>query len=109
MPGENENRNISHHGLKEASGFAARSLHDPNCVPAPPMPPPLRGDAPTSMAPHDAGGRRPVNIAPSSARPANDMGAGLLPARGCLNPEPHHYGGDPKAPNTYGKPVEKRR
>jgi hypothetical protein len=74
------------------------------------LPPPIRGDAPISDRPHDAGFRQPVKIAPSGARPANDMPPGLLPARGCLNPEPHHYGGDPKAPNTYGNvPVEKRR
>ena len=46
---------LSPHGLKEAEGHATRSLHDVNCVPAPPMPPPLRGDAPMSPAPHDAG------------------------------------------------------
>ena len=103
-------RNLSHHGNKAASGFAARGMHDPNSVPCNEMPAPLRADAPMSMTPHDAGFRQPVKIAPSSARPANDMPPGLLPARGCLNPDPHPYGGDVKAPNTYGNvPVEKRR
>jgi hypothetical protein len=37
------------------------------------------------------------------------MGPPVRPG-GVLNPAPHVYGGDPKAPNTYGNvPVEKRR
>ena len=95
---------LSPHGNK-GEGFAARSVHDANCVPCPDMPPPLRGDAPMSMTPHDAGFRRPVNIAPSGARPANDMGPGLLPANGALDPDPHPYtpAAQKQAANTYGK------
>ncbi|MGA8699654.1 MAG: hypothetical protein WB689_38685 [Xanthobacteraceae bacterium] len=109
MPTDNENYRIGHHGLKEASGFATRSLHDTNCVSAPEMSSPLRGDAPMSMTPHDAGPRGVVHVPVDSRLPRNDMPPGLLPARGCLNPDPHPYGGDPKAPNTYGNVVEKRR
>ena len=88
MPADNENRrNLSHHGFKEASGFATRSLHDANCVSGTDMPPPLRGDAPMSMTPHDAGFRRPVKIAPSSARPVGEPAA-IKPPH---DPGPHDH------------------
>lgn len=106
MPWESEhNRNsLSPHGNKEASGFAARSMHDTNCVPAPNMPPPLRGDAPMSMRPHDKGFRQPVNIAPSGARPANDMGPPIHPG-GVLdaNPHPSTPAAQKQSANTYRK------
>lgn len=101
MSRENENFNIGRHGLKESENFVQHVVH-PQRAPND-LPPPLRGDAPMSQTPHDAGFRQPVKIAPSTARPANDMPPGLLPASGCLNAEPHVYGGDPKQPNTYGK------
>ena len=106
MPWEPEHniRSLSPHGLKEAEGFATRGVHDVRCVVGNDMPPPLRGDAPMSMTPHDAGPGAPVHIVPSAARPANDMGPGLLPANGAINPNPH-----PPTPaaqvqerNTYG-------
>jgi hypothetical protein len=64
MPGENENqRNLSHHGIKEAQGFvrpvANSSLSG--------MPPSIRGDAPMSVDPHGAGPKRPLTVdSPSS-------------------------------------------
>ena len=107
MPWEPErNRNsLSPHGIKEREGHATRGMHDANSVPCNEMPAPLRGDAPMSMTPHDAGFRQPVKIAPSSARPANDMPPGLLPANGALDPDPHPYtpAAQKQAPNTYGK------
>jgi hypothetical protein len=107
MPWEQEhNRNsLSPHGLKKAQGHAPRTVHDANHVAGFDMPPPLRGDAPMSMTPHDAGFRQPVKIAPSSARPVNDMGPGLLPTRGCLDADPHPYtpAAQKQAPNTYRK------
>jgi hypothetical protein len=69
------------------------------------LPPPIRGDAPISPRPHDAGFRQPVKITPSSARPANDMGPGLLPANGSIDSAPHPYtpAAQKQAANTYGK------
>jgi hypothetical protein len=113
MPWESE-RNInslSPHGLKEMQGHAARGVHDAtNSVPCFEQPPGLLG-APLNATPNDRGepGRGPVKFEPSSRAP-NEMGPGLLRANGPLNASPHRYGGDPKAPNTYGGvPVEKRR
>jgi hypothetical protein len=94
---ENENsRNLF--GLKEASGFVQRvdnswSTH---------MPLGFLG-APLNADPHRGGDRAPAGNAFSAARPANDMPAGLLPANGALNPDPHPYGGDRKESNTYGR------
>jgi hypothetical protein len=101
---ENRNRNsLSPYGRKEASGHAARGMHDAtNSVACPPMPDGILG-APLNARPNDRGepGRGPVKFEPS-ARAPNDMGPGLLRANGPLNASPHKYGGDPKAPNTYG-------
>jgi hypothetical protein len=86
---ENHNHNsLSPHGLKEATGFVTRGLHDVHCVYGTDMPPPLRGDAPMAMTPHDAGPAMPVHIAPSAAPPAHDLPRGLLPANGCISPIP---------------------
>jgi hypothetical protein len=69
MPGDNENvRNLSHHGVKAAQGFAARTMHDPNCVPCPEMPDGITG-APMNADPHGAGFKMPVGATPSAARP----------------------------------------
>lgn len=44
MPHENENRrNLSHHGDKEASNFAMRGVHDPHSVGGPECPPGILG------------------------------------------------------------------
>src|SRR6516165_6766588 len=91
MTMENENTKNYPFGRKAAEGHAPRTVHDANHVAGFDPPPPLRADAPMSMRPHDAGPRQPVHITPSSARPRNDMGPGLLPARGCLDAAPHPY------------------
>jgi hypothetical protein len=39
-------RSLSPHGLKEAEGHAARSMHDPKCVVCSPMPPGILGPTP---------------------------------------------------------------
>jgi hypothetical protein len=65
---------------------------------------------PRNADPHAGGFKMPVGFEPSArAAPPNDMGPGLLPANGCINSDPHPYGGDVKAPNTYGKLIEKPR
>lgn len=56
MPGPNENhRNISHHGLKEAAGFVKLVDHPQRAHND--LPPPLRGDAPINAAPHGSTGK----------------------------------------------------
>jgi hypothetical protein len=100
MPGENENqRNLSHHGIKESAGFAQHS----NVGIGSEMGPGLLSMTPINVDPHRAGPRSNVGF-PEDHRPhANDMPARLLPANGALNPDPHPYRGDRKEPNTYGK------
>jgi hypothetical protein len=109
---DNENNRHFPFGRKEAEGFAQRGVHDAaNSVACPDMPPGITSMTPINARPNDRGepGRSPVKFEPSSRAP-NDMGPGLLRANGPLNASPHKYGGDPKAPNTYGNvPVEKRR
>jgi hypothetical protein len=97
-----DNERGFHHPHKVDKGIM-RGAHDLNSVPCSEMPSPLRGDAPISDRPHDAGPRAPVHIAPSGARPANDMGPPVHPG-GVLNPDPHPYNpsSSVKLPNTYG-------
>jgi len=67
--------------------------------------------APISVDPHGAGSRAPVHIAPSTARPMNDMGPGLLPANGAINPDPHPYNpaSQVQQKNTYAAPTWERK
>lgn len=95
--GENR-RTLSRHGDKEASGFAPHL----NVGIGTEMGPGLTSMVPLNSDPHAGGNRAPAGNEFSRARPANDMGPGLLPQNGALNPDPHPYGGDPKEPNTYG-------
>ena len=101
MPWEPErNRNsLSPHGIKEAEGHAVHV--DVSAGTA--MPPPLRGDAPMSMTPHDAGPRDVIKVTPG--RMPEHRPPGLLPANGALDPDPHPYtpAAQKQAPNTYGK------
>jgi len=76
----------------------------------PNMPQGLTSMPPLNAAPNDRGepGRGPVKVMPG--RMPEHRPPGLLRDNGPLNASPHRYGGDPKAPNTYGNvPVEKRR
>jgi hypothetical protein len=54
MPWEQDQnyRSLSPFGLKEAQGFAQRSLTDANCVPCPEMPPGILGMTPINTDPH---------------------------------------------------------
>jgi hypothetical protein len=90
MPWE-ENRNLnslSPHGLKEAQGFAAPALHDPNCVVCREMPP---GILP-SGAPLGGDPRRASPYMPSSSRPTRGDPAST---RTPHTASPHRYGADP--------------
>jgi hypothetical protein len=112
MPGENENhRNISHHGIKQAEGFATRTMHDPNCVLGTDMPPGLTSMTPLNADPHRAGPQMNFQNTPSAARPMNDMGPGLLPANGAINPDPHPPtpAAQVQARNTYAAPTWERK
>ncbi len=85
MPVDNENhRNLSHHGTKEASGFTTRSLHDANCVRGPEMPPGILG-APLNSDPHSRGFKMPVGVAPGAARPVGEPAA-IKPPHDHLDP-----------------------
>jgi hypothetical protein len=83
-----------------------RGVHDINHVPHRELSGGITG-APMRERPHDAGPRAPVHIAPSAARPANDMGPGLLPANGAINPDPHPYNPATQVQqrNTYAAPT----
>ena len=83
-----------------------RGLHDVNCVPCPEMPPGITG-APLNADPHGGGFKMPVGNMPSAARPMNDMGPGLLPANGAINPNPHPYNpaSQVQQRNTYAAPT----
>jgi hypothetical protein len=100
MPWEPErNRySLSPHHLKAAEGFATRSVHDINSVPCPDMPPGLTSMVPLNANPHGAGPQMNFQNTPSAARPVGEP----TEIRPPHNPAPHHYGGDPKEPNTYG-------
>jgi hypothetical protein len=95
MPWEGERniRSLSPHGLKESSGHARPGVHDLNSVGCPEMPSGI-----LSMTPIGAGKSSPY--APTSSRAPKDAPQEMRPPH---NPAPHRYGGDPKAPNTYGK------
>jgi hypothetical protein len=56
-------RSLSPHGLKEAEGHAARSIHDPNHVDCPEPPPGI-----LSMTPLGAGVSSPYMPQPTAAR-----------------------------------------
>ena len=105
MPWQPErNRNsLSPHGIKEAEGHGARAMHDPNCVVGADMPDGITSMTPHNPDPHGAGPRREFQIAPSARRPANDLGPGLLPARGSLreNPHPGNARASHEQTNTY--------
>jgi hypothetical protein len=68
-----------------------RGVHDLNSVGCPPMPEGLTSMTPFNVDPHGGGFKMPVGEVPSAARPMNDMGPGLLPANGAINPNPHPY------------------
>lgn len=106
MPWEPEHniRSLSPHGLKEAEGNAAHVDASAGTE----MPAGLTSMTPRSADPH-RDPRAPVHIAPSTARPMNDMPPGLLPQSGCLNANPHppNPSASVKLPNTY-MPVHKR-
>ena len=53
----------------------------------------------------------PVGNMPSAARPMNDMGPGLLPANGAINPNPHPYNpaSQVQQRNTYAAPTWERK
>jgi hypothetical protein len=67
---------------------------------------PVCGGPPMDPDPHARGFKMPVKIAPSAARPMNDMGPGLLPANGAINPNPHPYNpaSQVQQRNTYAVP-----
>jgi hypothetical protein len=62
---------------------------------------------PMNADPHARGFKMPVGEVPSAARPRNDMGPGLLPANGAINPEPHVYNPSSQVQqrNTYAAPT----
>ena len=94
MPGENENhRNISHHGTKEASGFAARAMHDRHSVAGNQMPGGGVCGSPINADPHQGGGkanvymprdRTPVRGDPQQMRPPHTA----QPHRAAADPGP---------------------
>ena len=93
MPGDNENnRNLSHHGLKATQGHAQRGVHDINSVGCPEMP---RGGL-TSMTPLNADphgrGDRSNPYVPASSRAPRDVPREMRPPHMA---EPHRYGADP--------------
>jgi hypothetical protein len=67
--------------------------------------------APLNVDPHGGGFKMPVGVAPSAARPMNDMGPGLLPANGAINPDPHPAtsAAQVQARNTYAAPTWERK
>jgi hypothetical protein len=95
-----------HHGDRIDKGIQ-RGLHDVNCVPCPEMSGGLTSMAPLNADPHGGGFKMPVGAAPSAARPMNDMGPGLLPANGAINPNPHPYNpaSQVQQRNTYAAPT----
>src|SRR5215831_11627853 len=108
---ENENNKHFPYGRKRAENFAAPGqVHDLNNVGCPNMPDGILG-APLNADPHGRGFKMPIGDAPSAARPANDMGSGLLPANGAINPDPHPYNpsSSVKLPNTYARPIWERK
>jgi hypothetical protein len=111
MPWEPEHnrRSLSPHGLKAAEGHAAPGVHDMNSVPCPEMPPGITG-APLNADPHARGFTMPVHIAPSAARPRNDMGPPVHPG-GVLNADPHPYNpaSQVQQRNTYAAPTWERK
>ena len=91
MPADNENnRNLSHHGLKAAQGHAQRGMHDIRSVGCPPMPDGILG-APLNADPHGRGDRASPYASPSSHRP-RDVPREMRPPHMA---EPHRYGADP--------------
>jgi hypothetical protein len=66
---DNENNRHFPFGRKSAEGFCPPIDHS---NPPNDLPPPLRGDAPMSMTPHDAGPRMPVHIQPDARRPRGE-------------------------------------
>ena len=111
MPWDDEcnTRSLSAHGLKAAQGHAQRGIHDVHSVGLrSEMPGGITSMTPLNADPHARGFKMPVAVTPG--RMAEFRPPGLLRANGPLNPSPHVYGGDPKAPNTYGGvPVERKR
>ena len=92
------NRNsLSPHGIKEAQGHAAHVDVSAGTE----MPPPIRGDAPMSMTPHDRGPKSNPYVPVSSRRPVGEPTAMTPPH----DPDPHPYtpAAQKQAANTYGK------
>jgi hypothetical protein len=97
---ERNRQSLSPHGLKEASGHAARGVHDINSVPCHEMGPGILG-APLNPDPHRAGPRTNPYMPESSRRPVGEPTA-IRPPH---DPAPHPYtpAAQKQAPNTYGK------
>ena len=96
-----------YHHLHKIDKGIMRGVHDAtNSVACPPMPLGITG-APLNPDPHGGGFKMPVGNMPSAARPMNDMGPGLLPANGAINPNPHPYNpaSQVQQRNTYAAPT----
>jgi hypothetical protein len=104
MPHENENhRNISHHGLKEASGFAQRVDSSAGTE----QPPGLLSMTPLNADPWGRGFKQPVKITPPSTPPRGDPAATTV--RHDPSPHPRTADAIKKMQNTYGGvPYERR-
>ena len=101
MPWQDErNRNsLSPHGRKESEGHGTRGIHDLNSVPCREMGPGLLSMSPLNADPHARGPQTNPYMPESSRRPVGEPSE-IKPPH---NVAPHHYGGDRKEPNTYGK------
>ena len=92
MPADNENnRNLSHHGIKAMQGHATRTKHDPHSVGGPECPPGILGARPLNSDPHARGDRASPYASPSSHRPRDEPREMRPPHM----VSPHHYGADP--------------
>jgi hypothetical protein len=89
MPVDNENhRNLSHHGLKEASGFVTRiDSSAPNEMPRGGV----CGSSPLNPDPHGRGPKANPYTSPSSRAPRGDPQQ-MRPPHAAA---PHRYGADP--------------
>ena len=98
-----DNERGFHHLHKVDKGIT-RGVHDLNSVGCPDMPGGITSMTPLNADPHGRGFKMPIGDVPSAARPANDMGPGLLPANGAINPDPHPLtpAAQVQERNTYG-------
>ena len=101
MPWQDErNRNsLSPHGRKESEGHGTRGIHDLNSVPCREMGPGLLSMSPLNADPHAREPQTNPYMPEISRRPVGEPSE-IKPPH---NVAPHHYGGDRKEPNTYGK------